>query len=81
MHGDAAGAENARQARDRDGMELLRFRREAPTPCLDGLGFTPTMGCASALDVRVLSDKELDAPVTEGEGTGYARGRRTVGQA
>ena len=57
----------AQDARDYYAKEFADYRRKKPTPYMERLHFVPGTRDAADPDVRILSDKDLQAAVKEGE--------------
>jgi hypothetical protein len=66
MHDIVTGEKNAFEARDYYAKEFLDYRRQKPTPYVDGLRFDPGRGTEDR-DERVLSDLDLERAKEEGE--------------
>lgn len=67
MHDIATGARTAEQARQYYAKEFADYRRKKPTPYMQKLRFSPPGGGTADPDTRLLSDKELDEAVKQGE--------------
>lgn len=66
MHDIVTGAKSVEEAREHYGREFLDFRRNKPTPYMEGLKFQPSGGGTADPDRRILSDEDLDRAVEEG---------------
>lgn len=66
MNDIVTGAKNVDEARRYYAQEFLDYRRQKPTPYMDGLQFTPG-GNTVDPDERLLSDEDLERAVQEGE--------------
>jgi hypothetical protein len=66
MHDIVTGEKNAFEARDYYAKEFLDYRRQKPTPYVEGLRFDPGRGTEDR-DERVLSDLDLERAKEEGE--------------
>lgn len=67
MHDIVTGTKSVEQAREYYGKEFLDFRRQNPTPYMDGLRFEPAHGDAADPDEPILSDKELEEAKQQSE--------------
>jgi hypothetical protein len=67
MHDIATGAKNVEQARSYYAKEFADYRRNKPTPYMQGLRFTPGDNDTADSDVRVLSDQDLEQARQEGK--------------
>jgi hypothetical protein len=70
MHDIVTGAKTVQEARDYYAKEFADYRRKKPTPYMERLHFAPGNRDAADPDVRVLSDRDLQAAVKEGEARG-----------
>lgn len=68
MHDLVNGTKNVHEARDYYAKEFLDYRRNKPTPYMEGLRFTLPSGETGDPDVRVISDAEIEQAKKEGEG-------------
>ena len=69
MHDIVTGQRDVEDARSYYAKEFLDARRKRPTPYMEGLRFASDDREAPDPDVRVLSDKDLERAVAEGEGS------------
>ena len=67
MHDIATGARTTEQARQYYAKEFADYRRKKPTPYMEKLRFSPPGGHTADPDTRLLSDKELEEAVEQGE--------------
>lgn len=70
MHDIVSGAKNVDEARAYYAKEFADYRRKTPTPYMERLHFAPGDGHAGDPDVRILSDKDLEAAAKEGQASG-----------
>ena len=70
MHDMVTGAKTTEEARQYYAKEFADYRRKKPTPYMERLHFPPGDGSAADPDVRLLSDKDLEQAVKEGESKG-----------
>ncbi|HJU97910.1 MAG TPA: hypothetical protein VJ644_08045 [Jiangellaceae bacterium] len=69
MHDIVTGQKTVDEARDHYAKEFLDYRRKRPTPYMDELRVPPATGTADP-DHRVLTDRDLEEAVEEGEAEG-----------
>lgn len=67
MHDIVTGVKSAAEAKAYYAKEFLDYRRKLPTPYMDKLRFQPGNHNTADPDQRILSDKDLQAAVKQGE--------------
>lgn len=70
MHDIVTGAKSVEEARDHYAQAFLDYRRKRPTPYMERLRFAPASPATAERDVRVLSDRDLEQAIAEGEAIG-----------
>lgn len=70
MHDIVTGSKTPDEARAYYAKEFADYRRKKPTPYMERLHFTPGEGNTADPDERILSDKDLEEAVKEGEARG-----------
>lgn len=67
MNDIVTGAKTVEEASSYYAKEFADYRRNKPTPYMQGLHFKPADGDATDADVRVLSDQDLQEATDEGK--------------
>lgn len=70
MHDIVTGQKNVEQARRYYAKEFADYRRKKPTPYMEKLRFVPEAGETADPDIRILSDRDLEAAAAEGRQQG-----------
>ena len=73
MNDIVTGARTVEEARAYYAKEFADYRRNRPTPYMEGLRFPPAGNDTSDPDVRLLTDDELELAKREGESGGQRR--------